>query len=274
MTIQAKDFTFNDISLSSFDTGYLLVSFDNSASNSGVSIINTSINHSELNYDSPIVSFYNRLPDDVLSFDISICRSDGQYLTKDNITELQDWLFAPKTPKVAYFTPYDNDTNAVYTDVDFIGMFSASSLEDIGQVNKFGISFTFVNISPYAFTQPYTYNIDNTSGVSAVEFYSAGTHVGEIIYPKITISPSETGILRLFNDYGIYDEPLSIKVTSGQTVIIKDRNLYLQDGSLYSFSNLNNFNWVAIRDGQNNIWGEDVFCAIQIETRYFENVGV
>lgn len=276
MTVQAKDFVFNKVSLSSFDTGYSLVSFDSSVSNSGMSIINTSINRSELNYDSPIVNFYNRLPNDVLSFDISICRSDGSYLTKENIRELQKWLFAPKTPKVAYFLPYDNDTNAVYADLEFIGLFSGSSYDDIGQVNKIGITFTFVNISPYAFTKVYTYNIDYVStAIDYVEFFSEGTHTGELIYPKITITPDESGTLWLCNNAEFYQGQFEINLTANQTVVIKDRNLYLEDGSLYSFDNLNNFNWLAVGDGANCFFINNGFkCKVQIEVRYFENVGV
>lgn len=273
MTVQARDFVFNGVSLSSFSTDYLLVSFDTSADESNVSIIDTSVNHSDLNYNSPIVNFYNRLPSEVLSFDITICRSDGLCLEQENIRELQNWLFAPKSPKVAYFIPYDNDEyNAVYNGVEFIGVFSSSSFEQIGQVNKIGISFTFTNVSPYAFTPAKTYHID---APNQVDFNSLGSHVGEIIYPKITITPIATGTLKIVNQYGSFkDDPLSINVTSGQTVIIKDRNLYLSDGSLYSFNNLNNYNWIDIIDGKNSIIASGVTCSIDIEIRYFENIGV
>lgn len=273
MAIQAKDFVFNGVSLSSFSTDYSLASFDTSVDESGVSIIDTSINHSDLNYNTPIVNFYNRLPSELLSFNITICRSDGLRLTQENARELQDWLFAPKTPKIAYFIPYENDEyNAMYNDVEFIGLFSSLSYEEIGQVNKIGISFTFTNVSPYAFTQAQTYHLDSPN---QIDFYSLGSQVGEIIYPKITITPNATGTLELVNNFGSFkNNPLSVDVVSKQTIIIKDRNLYLSDGSLYSFDNLNNYNWVDIVDGKNSIVASGVACSIDIEVRYFENIGV
>lgn len=273
MTIQAKDFVFNGVSLSSFTTDYMLVSFDTSADENDVSIIQTSISHTDLSASSPIVHFYNRTPQDVLSFSISVCREDGQYLSQENVKELQEWLFAPKVPKVAYFLPYDDNSKAVYEDIEFIGTFASSSYEEIGQVNKAGISFSFTNIAPYAFTQIYSYDIDSSSGSGSVKIENMGTHVGETIYPQITITPAEDGTVTITNSTDTSVEPLSINVTANAPVIIKDRNLYLQDGSLYSFNNLNNFNWVAILDGMNeiNVTGK---CTVNIQTRFFENVGV
>ena len=100
-----------------------------------------------------------------------------------------------------------------------------------------------------------------------------GTYVGKTVVPEITITPTATGVVTIQNVTDTSQDAFSIHVTNGEIVTIKDFNCYLSNGSLYDFSNLDNFNFPVMLDGINtfNITGD---CQVQIKARYYEAVGV
>ena len=276
MAVQALDFTFNGISLSSINSDFKLVSFDTSPSDTSVDFMNNKVDMSDVNYNSPIVHFYNSTAKDVFEFDIMISKKSGEYLTQNEIRELSSWLTSPVVPKVLSFEKYTEDDDvAVYDNVDFIGVFNKAKYAEMGQSRKMGIGFTFTNISNYAFTKQQTVTINNSAGGTATTTISSiGTKTGLPVYPIIEISPKETGTLFITNTSNPNDTGFGICVENGKDIIIKDFNVYIaSSGELYSFDNLTSLKFPYLIDG-NNVITVQGKCICTISYRFFENIGI
>ena len=276
--VQAKDFTFNNISLSDIIPNADLVTFDTMPSDTNVEIFNGKVNKSDIHYNSPITNFYSLVPKNNLEFSIVISKNDGDYLTQDEISALVSWLTAPHEPVECYFTPYnDNDywnTHIVHSGVFYIGVFHSWGYSEMGQVGKMGIRFDFENISPYGFTEEVSVII-RSSGTDSqtIPFLNIGDAVGLKVLPKITITPTATGTVTIANTVDSR-EPLSINVTQGKTITIEDYNAFDNDDELYSISKyFNNLNWVYLYDN-NNMISVTGSADVTITARFFKNVGV
>lgn len=273
--VQASDFTFNGVSLSDISTDIILVSFDTSAVDNDVQFMTSAIDRSDILYNNPIANVYAKTADDVLKFSVTFARADGRMLTRTEIQELTSWLLAPKTARVASFSPHIDDSvkeYAVYEDVEYIGLFTNSYYHEMGQSRKMGISFDFENISPYAFSEEKTFSFSSGSGTRSItkEIESV---TGELIHPTITITPTANGVVTINNVSDTSRDGFSINVKSGQNVTVMNGVVYLADGSQYDFGNLNNFNFPVLIDGTNtiSISGD---CAINFAYREFINTGI
>ena len=273
MAVQAKDFTFDGVSLSDIDEDFILISMDTNPSEIELEYFNERVNRSEFNFDVPITHFYNKYGGDVLKFDITIARDDGSPLTQEDIINLNKWLLAPKTPKVAYFTPYDDaDDYSVYEDIDYIGTFVGSKYSNIGQVKKVAVTYSFENISHYAFTKELTYTAEPRQNTPANLTITGDGSSGEYAYPEIIINPRDDGVVTIGNA-SVDQAAFSINVENNLSIIISDFNVReVSDGSLYSFDNVNNLYFPILVDGNNyiTITGD---ADVTIKVRFCVNVG-
>ena len=274
MTVQAKDFMFNGVLLSSLNNDYKLVSFDTSPSDTSVNFMDNKVEMSDINYNSPVVHFYNSTAKNTLEFDIMISKQSGEYLTQSDIYELSSWLTSPVSPKVLSFVKYlKDDGTAVYDDLEYIGVFNKAEYSEMGQVQKMGIGFTFTNISAFAFTKEKTTTIDCSSGSGNATISSEGTNNGLPVFPTITINPLETGTVTIINNSITDDIGFGVNVRNGENVIINNFNVYNEDGSLYSFDNLTSLKFPYLIDGDNEIQIQGN-CICNITYRFYANVGV
>ena len=259
----ATDFTYDDISLSSFGE-YIVAGFDDAGGDE--SLLSRSVNRSDITYDQPLTYDYGCVDEDVYSFELTILKRSGEGFTQGEVRNLVGWLASPVTPRWLTFA---GCTDEIYDEVYYKGRFVAANYEGGTSSNKAGITFTFENVSPYAFTQEYKYTID---GGKTLVINNLGTKVGKTVLPKITIVPSGTGIVTIDNTDDNTD-PFSIFVVGNQNVIVEDHNCMLENGDIYPFSNLNNYNWVTLKDGINHITvtGD---CKIIIQVRFYEAIGV
>ena len=273
MAVQAKDFTFDGVSLSDIDEDFILISMDTNPSEIEVEYFNERVNRSDFNFDVPVTHFYNKYGMDVLKFDITIARDDGSPLTQEDVIKLNKWLLAPKTPKVAYFTPYDDaDDYSIYEDIDYIGVFVGSKYSSIGQVKKVAVTYSFENISHYAFSKELTFSAAPRQSTPANVVITGGGSSGEYAYPEIIINPRANGIITIGNT-SIDQSAFSINVENGLSIIISDFNITMvSDGGLYSFDNVNNLYFPILIDGDNylTITGD---ADITIKVRFCVNVG-
>lgn len=267
MIVYAKDFTFNTRSLSDISNDLVVASFEDGSS-SGDLILGRTVNRSSITYDQPQTFDYGAVDTDVYTFDITIMRKDGDFLTKSEIKALTGWLMSPVTPKWIYFERC-GDRGMVYDDVFYKGRFVRSSYIDVGVSNKVGIKFEFENISAYGYTEEKTFTI---AGDTVEPIVNTGTYVGKKILPVITIRPTETGTVTIDNEDDDIP-PFSIDVVSGLDVTIQNHYCTLNNGNFYDFSNLNNYNWVTLKDGINHIavTGD---CEVELKARFYEAVGV
>lgn len=266
--VQAKDFTYNGTSLSDICEDFILVEINGSKSDIGKQYFGASVSKSGIR---PITNFYEKLPSDVLKFSIAIAHEGGEKLTADDITTLNRWLLSGKTPKVGYFTPYDEiGEDGVYTDVDYIGVFTNAAYSQIGQVGKISVEYDFENISPYAFSKEkqYTVRSETTKSITI----TGGGSSGEVVVPEVTIIPTADGTVTIKNDADSA-EPFSVTVTNGQKVIVSDYNMFTEDGELYDFSNAANLNFPLIADGVNRITVTGTATVI-FKLRFYVNIGV
>lgn len=274
MTVQAKDFMFNGVLLSSLNNDYELVSFDTSPSDTSVGFMDNKVEMSDINYNSPIVHFYHSTAKDTLQFDIMISKRNGKYLTQSEIRELSGWLTSPISPKVLSFVKYKRDDGtAVYEDLEYIGVFNKAEYSEMGQVQKMGVGFSFTNISTFAFTKESEVNVNNTLEDKTIIISSDGTRTGLPIYPIITIDPKETGTVVITNKSNPNDIGFGINVRNNEKVIINNFNVYKEDGSLYSFDNLTSLRFPYLIDGDNEIQIQGK-CICDITYRFYANIGV
>lgn len=259
MNIYGQDLIYNGTALSSLDTDFLLASLGDDTSDA---MYERSISGGAITNDNYIKHYYGHIADDVLEFDVTITRCSGR-LTKADAKMLTDWFFAYSEPKVLEVVPRDGDFG-VHENVEFIGAFVSMNYD--GEHDM--ITFHFENISAYAFTKVQTYTID-TSETLSYTITNIGSKTGEIVYPKITVTPAESGVLRITMGG---TTTFSVQMTDNTPFIIDDRNMYLQDGSLYSFDNINNFNWPYLKDGE-NVWTFSGNAALTVETRYLVTTG-
>lgn len=274
MTVQAKDFMFNGVLLSSLNDDYKLVSFDTSPSDTGVGFMDNKVEMSDINYNSPVAHFYHSTAKDTLQFDIMISKKSGEYLTQAEVRELSGWLTSPISPKVLSFVKYTKDDGtAVYEDLDYIGVFNKAEYSEMGQVQKMGIGFSFTNISPFAFTKEREVNIDNTAQDNTITISSEGTTTGLPVYPIIEITPTEDGTIIITNLTNENDNGFGVNVRNGEKIIIKDFNMFLDNGDLYSFDNLISLKFPYLIDGDNEIQVQGR-CTCKFIYRFLENIGV
>ena len=275
MAVQAKDFTFDGISLTTFNKDYELVSFDTSPSDTSVEFMDNKVEMSDANYNSPTVHYYYSAAKDTLEFDIMIANRRGEYLTQQEIIDLSSWLTNSTEPKVLYFTEYTNDSdNAVYKNIEYIGVFNKAKYSEMGQSRKMGIGFTFTCISSYGFTRPFTTRINNsTGGIKTTSIINTGTNTGLYIYPIFEITPMETGTVYISNLSDTANGEFGINVTNGEKIIIKEFNVYDSRGDFYSFDKLTSLHFPRFVDGENliKINGK---CICDITYRFYMNVGV
>jgi hypothetical protein len=265
---------FNGTLLSQLDNAFILVDFSSSVVDASDEMLNGKINRSDFHHDSPITHYYDKVAGDVLKFSITISKSNGEMLTKSDVKKLTGWLLSPIEPKVCNFIPYEGAETPVYSDVDYIGNFTDFSYVEMSQFHKMGITFSFENISQYAFTKEKEYSITSTgAGGASLTIENSGTATGELVYPVIEVNPNADGVISIQNMSNSNIGALEMDVYKNDSFIISDRNMIRPDGSLYGFRNLHNLNWVALVDGENTIklTGN---CNIVIKTRFFENVGV
>ena len=274
MTVQAKDFMFNGVLLSSLNSDYELVSFDTSPADTSVGFMDNKVEMSDINYNSPIVHFYHSTAKDTLQFDIMISKRNGKYLTQSEIRELSGWLTSPISPKVLSFVKYKRDDGtAVYEDLEYIGVFNKAEYSEMGQVQKMGVGFSFTNISAFAFTKESEVNVNNTLEDKTIIISSDGTATGLPIYPVIEIMPTEDGTVFITNLSNKNDTGFGVNVKNGEKIVIKDFNVFSDDGSLYSFDNLTSLMFPYLIDGDNEIKIQGR-CTCKFIYRFLENIGV
>lgn len=259
MAIYGSDFTYDGTSLSSIDDDYILVSFEE---NDSETMYKRTINQSNITNDNYIKYYYGHMADQPITLKLTISRCEDA-LTKQDAKVLTDWLFANSDPRVLFVTPRTGDFG-VFENVDFIGAFTTMNYE----ANHNAISFTFENISGYAFTKPQTFTID-TGEESSLTITNSGSQAGEVIYPEISVEPNETGTLAIAVG-GV--STFSVQMTEGEPFVIRDRNMYKPNGTLYSFENLNNFNWPYLNNGD-NVWSFTGDANITVTTRFLVTTG-
>lgn len=318
MAVYCQDFTFNGKTLSSFDPDLVVVSFTDSRYNSDVTVVNRSVQRSEITYDDALTYDYGVLDNDVYRFTITLANEHADYLSQDLVRKLTSWLISPTEPKWLEFTRYPNPEgrakDPVYLDVQFKGRFIRTSMDDIGGVNKVGITFEFENISPYGFTKQYAWEVDSTLETQTATLSTPGTDIGKLVTPVVLIEShtstqdglidhetgtqyidaEDTEALNLeYNDEAegqtisiqnldANTAPFIIKIPQGTTVALIGDNCYYYNGDqsfntsnmeLYSFSNLQNFNWPRMVSGTNRIRCSGD-AKITFVARFYEALGV
>lgn len=267
----ARNFTYNGISLSSFGEDLHVVSFTD-VNDDDREILARNVMRSDIRYDQPLTYDYGAVDSSIYSFDMSIAHTGDtqEFLSKSEVRALTGWLMAPVEPQWISFVGCTSE----YEDVYFKGRFTRSSYVEQG-TNKFGITFHFENIAPYGFTQEFTYNAVSTANDGAgFNITNLGTYVGKTVVPRITINPTATGAITINNTADHSQGAFSINVTSGESITIADYNVvYTNSGEFYDLNNLNNFNWVVLKDGVNPIAVTGA-CEIEIKARYYEAIGI
>lgn len=255
MSVFAGDFTYDGTALSSLSGGYMVVALDVGRE----AAHQRTINHSEITNDNYVQHYYGHVADTPLKLSVTITKSaDDEQFTRTDANAIADWLFHYSEPKVLYFTPCESD-NVMYEDTDFIGAFTAMEYMD----GNDGVTLNFECISGYAFSKVQTTTVD-TSVNDAVTITSGGNMAGEIVYPVVRVHPLASGVLTIAMNGA---DEFQVEMDDGVDFYISDRNMFLTDGSLYSFENLVNFNWPYLKDGD-NVWTFGGAAELTIEARY------
>lgn len=261
--VYAIDFTYNDIPLYSFGE-YIVAGFDEAGGDEA--ILSRSVNRSDITYDQPLAYDYGCVDEGVYSLELTIMKKSGEEFTQGEVRNLVGWLMSPTTPQWLNFT---GCSTQIYDELYYLGRFVSANYSGGTSSQKIGVTFTFESTSPYGFTREYKYTIKNNRRLI---INNPGTKVGKTILPRIEIIPTATGIVTIDNaDDNI--APFSINVTNGEMVIVENHYCRKENGLLYPITNLNNYNWVTIKDGVNHI---DVTgsATVIIKVRFYEALGI
>lgn len=259
--VYATDFIYNGKSLSEFSSDYIVAGFNADADGD---IVSRSVNRSDITYDQPLTHDYGAVDSNIYSFEMTIIKRSGEIFTSTEARSLIGWLISPVVPKWLHLIGCTGDD---FRDIDYQGRFVNARYE--GSVSqKIGITLTFENTSPYGYSVEHTYVATPNSTIT---INNSGTSVGKVILPHITIAPNATGVVTINNLSDDLDA-FSINVTSSQTVIIENHYCHLTNGNIYPFTNLNNYNWVTIKDGENRI-AVSGNATVTFKMRFFEAIG-
>lgn len=265
--MKAKDFKFNDRTLSSF--GCIIVNFDGGKglevvegaeiTFNTISSLNGSLHHL-------VSSQYESCLETTIQIAKYSCSTGIQELTTTEHRNLTKWLSQKRFVKFKLL------------DEDHIDLYYMASVASIGRIELdgrlMGLELNIVTNSPYAFKESKTIVITNTETNGKYSINDTSYEEG-YIYPKTQITISEDGNLNIYN--AIEDRNTFIKnCVQGETIIM---DYPVITSSLQSHNIQNDFNWNFFRlantfDNSRNDLTISLPCTIKVEYSPIVKVGL
>lgn len=140
------------------------------------------------------------------------------------LRELQKWLTSPKLPCSLFVEPYDQTDT-----VEYVGLFTDVAPFENDFLN--GLKLTFTCDSQYAYESEQRKVTCNNSDKGIIKTIFCDTdELNEIVYPKITIIPTQDGIFSITNEDTNETMKFSLSLTYSKYVIDCKYRRILGDG--------------------------------------------
>lgn len=270
MNVVAKGFTFNGISSSQYDIAMCTI---NSTKNSNDSLMTWDINKSEITPHRHSPNYYCKRPSDVLKFDITLVKCNGESFSSSERREIVNWLTSPRTYSLLTIEDFDN-SNKYHDNIEYFAIVTGYS-EFTPMNNVYGMTFNFECNSMYGYSPLLTTPFTSTTSQNAVIYIDNTSDEEQTdYYPIISLQGTSSGEVTLTNNIYPY-EVMMLQVKNGQDLLIdcergdiKDLNTHLFD-----YETDTNLIWLKLANGLNTITitGD---CTGEFQCRYIRKVGI
>lgn len=268
INMTGKNFTFNGISSAKYHVILCEFSSPDTERDTG---INYSVNKTELTPFKSITNTYAKQYEDVLSFDLGLCKEDGQAFTESERREIVSWLTSPCQP--ALLTIQDPEGDDYHNSVEYFCT-AVKYTEFIPSGNVHGLMFSMECNAPYGFTPEEITDFDIT-GEGTVTIHNTSDDWEQDIYPLIRITGRESGMHTVTLRSSRYpEENMELTLRNGQTLSVDCCYGDIQDNlNLFDYNTDTNLKWLRLAHGENiiTIKGNVTGCFI---CRYVRKVGI
>ena len=143
----------------------------------------------ELSVSKPYIQAYTTKYDEVLSFPITICHPDGEYFTRQEVSDITAWLTSPKTHQLLKVFEQCDDNDTDY--VEYMALFTDIEAQVVaGEVA--GLKCTVSCNAPYGYSPEITVKGVVDNGSLTIDVLNNTTELGEYIYPLLSITPDNS----------------------------------------------------------------------------------
>lgn len=265
-----KDFTFNDIQLSSL--GYTIVSFDGD--------MDTVMTGSHITFNSVKSANNERRRstsvtfEDVLSTKFQIAKYDCKTevlsnLNTQDIRQIMNWLNTHNNHKLVFLDSEDG-----YEDVYYLGSFNIDLIRKKSKI--VGLELTFNSCLPYALSKEEisTFDVEEHGSIT---LYNEDDCNGYNIPKKTVITVLSEGTLTIDNSLSGLRTSIS-NCTENEVITINGDTLWL-DVTDNNHDIHNDFNYNFIKLVKNDTTNENILtfslpCKVEVTTEYIRKVGI
>lgn len=247
MSVYAKDFTYNNKSLSSFGD-YIMVSFDDD--DTELPIFSRNLNTGDWQQDRITLSHYGTTPSEVYPLEFSICKQDESEFTKEESEKLISWLGSPQFPETLRFISEGGKDN--FSGINYIGLFESASYFEYGG-RKCGMTFSFKCNSPYGFSDEQTVSYSPASGATGTcKVVVSNTIQNHPVYPILEVTGHVAETITITNKSKANSKPFTLDTVKDMKITVADFNLFDSSENLYSLSKCN-LEFPKLINGSNTI---------------------
>lgn len=266
MNVYGRTFTYNGTNSSAYDV--VLCSFER-PDNITETAIKYTINKSEITPNKHIVNMYNRKYDDVLKFEIGICKPDGKPFERVLRQEIVGWITSPNIPALLHVDDFDEDD--YHLNIDYFCLCTGYKEFNIsGKIN--GLIFEMECNAPFGFSTEEITKFD-INGSGDVFITNTSDEWEHVYYPVLELVGKSTGLVTIVNNL-FPDDIMELKIKNGQSLFVNNQNGDIYDNiGLFDYENDTNLKWLRLKHGENviSITGDVKGC---IKCRYIRKVAI
>ena len=265
MSIYGKNFIYDG--KNSSDYGVILCTFDTVKTTKDTAIT-YKINRSDLTPYKSVVNTYSRSYEDVLKFDIGLCKCNGKKFTLAEREEIVSWITSPIYPTL--FTVTDHIIDDPYHD-DIEYYCNAVSYSEFSPLpSVYGLLFSMECNAPYGFTPERKTSFSENSTFTV---FNSSDEKYQNYYPIIEITASSTGKVTLVNNK-FPDDIMELNMLKDQKLIIDNKYGKITDESnQFDFTKDTNLIWLKLEPGLNKITVTGNVKGV-VKCRYIRKVGI
>jgi len=269
MAIYGQYFTYDGRTL---DTSYILVSLEPKNTTAATGLGRT-IRKGEISPFRPVPNFYGTQYSDVLIFDFSIIRTDGNPFTQAETRDLNAWLTSPNSPRKFILKDYGGCD--VHENLEYFGLISDHSAF-VPDMAPCALNFTFTCSSPYPHAAEEIVTADVT-GTQTIELNNTSDEYEWDYYPFVELTAHESGFVTIDNE--TLDLGCEYKVYAGQRLMIDNARCTITDSftapdlHLFRFEDDFNLCWLRLAHGLNRVTVHGN-CTCVFKCRYPRKAGI
>lgn len=247
MGVYGKSFSYNGHT--STEMGVIMVSFGSETSD--FSNLGYNISKSSLNSHRSKVQSHSKSYSDVLTFTISLVKSNYQKFTTEEKRNVISWLTSPKTYRELEIVDEGNDNyheNITYYSI-------CTGWQDMRPSPRmhYGLTFTFECNSPYGYGDLKTQSFISTSSTT-LSVVVENDNLEDVIYPSFEILPRATAQIKIKNNTVAGSENFTVQANNNDRLYIDmERGIITDYAETFHYSNGSNLLWTTLVNGRNNI---------------------